>query len=145
MTAQYSLMHNYVPSVMRENDLEKTRRNKRIFNQFFRGRVFTISQKNSDMMNDELESKGSNLTTNRQSFIFESLKEIYSDRHWAEDEAIATNHPLKPHLFKRMDGSEVDYGYYSKIPFTKIDFPEDRVCYLEQDYSSGALISGSAK
>ena len=66
---------------MKESDIEKTRRNKRIFNQFFRGKVYTISQENCDMKNKE----EGNSATDRQSFIFKSLDEIYLDWHWAED------------------------------------------------------------
>ena len=121
---------------MKESDIEKTRRNKRIFNQFFRGKVYTISQENCDMMTAENRSKGMKLgPVTRQSFIFKSLDEIYLDYHWAEDSVIQEDHPDMPHLFKKTDGSAVDYDYYFKIPFTKIEFPEDRVCYLEQDYS----------
>ena len=120
---------------MKESDIEKTRRNKRIFNHFFRGKVYTIRQENCDMMNEEDHSKGLKSMATRQSFIFKSLDEIYLDWHWAEDDLLKTNYLRIPHLFKKTDGSAVDYDYYFKIPFTKIEFPEDRVCYLEADYS----------
>ena len=51
-------MDCFVVLVMKESDTEKTRRNKRIFNQFFRGKVYTVSQENCDMMAAEHKSKG---------------------------------------------------------------------------------------